>query len=222
MERKLEEHVDMVRKFEPKYKEMTYDKNIAVKNLTQAEERAEILSQRLEQRTNELRNAREDTNKAQEEIKALKNQLILSPIPEIREFEELKQKLATTEQEKAATEKTYQQCVKDREFFQQQYQDAQYQAGKMGSEAQTLRKENQILQVKASDNRVRIQQIQKDSNAGQLVDQIDELKATVEDLKGQVTRKAEELKRRGDRSLRGTGAQSPMVAGFGAYGKGGV
>ena len=51
---------------------------------------------------------------------------------------------------------------------------------------------------------------------------IDELKATLEDLKGQVTRKVEELKRRSDRSLRGTGAQSPMVAGFGAYGKGGV
>lgn len=212
----------MVKKFEPKYKELTFERNVATNKLAEAWKKAEKLGMSLEQRTVELNNAKQEINRTQEELKEATNQLLLSSIPEVRELEELKRKLQAAEEEKEKALKSKAYTDKDCGFFQEQYQNASSSAASLGREVEQLREENKDLQKKADENRVQIQKIQEESAQKQLNDQIEELKEQVEDLKAQMQRKAEELKKKGDRSLRGmSGAQSPMVGNFGGYGRNG-
>lgn len=223
VERKLAEHVDLVNKFQPKYQELTLERNKAARELRESEDRAAALSERLKARSTELNNAQLTINKTQGELKAAKNQLIVSSVPEVGELEELKQKLQAAEEEKDKAEKRYQNLNRDFEFTKEQYQKASSSAGAFNREVDELREQNQHLQRKADENKVKIQEIHAESVHKQLVGRIDELKEEVADLKAQLLRKAEELKKRGDRSLRGvSGPQSPMITGFAGYGRNGA
>ena len=206
-------------KFQPAYQQLTLDRNQAAKQLSECEERAATLSRRLEARTNELNDAKLTINKTQEELRAARDQLLHSTIPEIHELEEMRRKLQTAEKERNEADRRYQSLDTTYEYTKEQYQKVSHSAGKLNSELQQLREEYKELERKAGDNKVKILQIQTQSNEQELVRRIEELKQRIASLDAQLEKKTEELKKRGGRSLRGVsgGAQSPMVVNYGGY-----
>lgn len=216
-EQNLAGHVRLVEKFQPAYQQLTLERNQAAKQLSECEERAATLSRRLEACTNQLNDAKLTINKTQEELKAARDQLLHSAIPEIHELEEMRRKLQAAQKERDEADKRYQSLDTTYEYTKEQYQKVSHSAGKLNSELQQLREEYKELERKAGDNRVKILQIQAQNNENQLVCRIEELKERIASLDAQLEKKTEELNKRGGRSLRGVsgGAQSPMVPNYG-------
>lgn len=216
-EQNIAGHVRLVEKFQPAYMQLTLERNQAAKQLSECEERAATLSRRLEARTNEVNDAKLTINKTQDELKAARDQLLHSTIPEIHELEEMRRKLQIAEKERDESVKRYQSLDTTYEYTKEQYQKVSHTAGMLNSELQQLREEYKELERKAGDNKVKILQIQAQNNEHELVRRIEELKERIASLDAQLEKKTEELNKRGGRSLRGVsgGAQSPMVPNYG-------
>ncbi len=217
-ENKVEEQVSLIKRFEPAWREAQSKRGEAERALGESEARATTLANRLEGRSIDINTLKLTINETQEQLKERDDRLAHSIIPEVRELEEMRRRLEAAEEEKQKAEKRYQSVTQDFEFTKEQYQQASSTAASFGREVEDLRKQNMELQMKADGNRVKIQQIHEASAQEQLVDRIEELKAEVEDLKHQLLTKAEELRKRGDRALRGASAPRSPIAGPGQLG----
>jgi chromosome segregation ATPase len=153
------------------------------------------------------------------ELTTARTALASSAVPEQREFEALREKAAEAQAEREKLEKRAVSAAKDFEFTREQYQRASNQAAELASEVAGLQAEKVVLERRASENIVRIREMQARSEVAQLKDRIDELEAEAGLLKADLGRKNEELKARGVRGLRGASVpRSPKVAGMGIAG----
>ncbi|KFY25945.1 hypothetical protein V493_04350 [Pseudogymnoascus sp. VKM F-4281 (FW-2241)] len=218
-ELKLNEYITIVKKFESHSREIGNKRRIADAAAAAAESRASSLHNRLEARSTENIALLKKFEDLQAELVTARAALASSAVPEQREFEALRAKAAEAQAEREKLEKRAVSSAKDFEFSREQYQKASNQAAELASEVAGLQAEKVVLERRASDNIVKVREIQANSEVAQLKDRIDELEAEAELLKADLGRKNEELKARGPRGLRGASApRSPKVTGMGIAG----
>ncbi|OBT67441.1 hypothetical protein VE03_03027 [Pseudogymnoascus sp. 23342-1-I1] len=219
LELKLNEHISLVNKFVSQSSETANQRRIAETTATTAEARATSLHTRLETRSTQNIDLLAKVGDLQAELTAARAALASSAVPEQREFEALREKAAEAQAEREKLEKRAVSAAKDFEFTREQYQRASNQAAELASEVAGLQAEKVVLERRASENIVRVREIQAKSEVAQLKDRIDELEAEAELLKADLWRKNEEIKARGVRGLRGASVpRSPKVTGMGIAG----
>ncbi|KFZ00112.1 hypothetical protein V498_00295 [Pseudogymnoascus sp. VKM F-4517 (FW-2822)] len=219
LELKLNEHISLVNKFVSQSRESANQRRIAETTATAAESRATSLHTRLEARSTQNIALLAKVGDLEAELTTARAALASSAIPEQREFEALREKAAEAQAEREKLEKRAVSSAKDFEFTREQYQRASNQAAELASEVAGLQAEKVALERKASENFVRVREIQARSEVAQLKDRIDELEAEAELLKADLDRKNEEIKARGARGLRGASIpRSPKVTGMGIAG----
>ncbi|OBT76860.1 hypothetical protein VF21_04712 [Pseudogymnoascus sp. 05NY08] len=219
LELKLNEHITLVNKFVSQSRNSGNQRRIAEAATTAAESRATILHTKLEARSTQNIAMLAKIGDLEAELTTARAALASSAVPEQREFEALREKAAEAQTEREKLEKRAVSSAKDFEFTREQYQRASNQAAELASEVAGLQAEKVVLERRASENIVRVREIQAKSEVAQLKDRIDELEAEAELLKADLGRKNEELKARGVRGLRGASVpRSPKVAGMGIAG----
>ncbi|KFY80092.1 hypothetical protein V499_00981 [Pseudogymnoascus sp. VKM F-103] len=219
LELKLNEHIALVNKFVSQSRDSGNQRRIAEAATTAAESRASTLHTKLEARSTQNIAMLAKIGDLEAELTTARAALASSAVPEQREFEALREKAAEAQAEREKLEKRAVSAAKDFEFTREQYQRASNQAAELASEVAGLQAEKVVLERRASENIVRVREIQAKSEVAQLKDRIDELEAEAELLKADLGRKNEELKARGVRGLRGASVpRSPKVAGMGIAG----
>ncbi|KFZ13650.1 hypothetical protein V501_03603, partial [Pseudogymnoascus sp. VKM F-4519 (FW-2642)] len=212
LELKLNEHITLVNKFVSQSRESGNQRRIAEAATTAAESRASTLHTKLEARSTQNIAMLAKIGDLEAELTTARAALASSAVPEQREFEALREKAAEAQAEREKLEKRAVSAAKDFEFTREQYQRASNQAAELASEVAGLQAEKVVLERRASENIVRVREIQAKSEVAQLKDRIDELEAEAELLKADLGRKNEELKARGARGLRGASVpRSPKV-----------
>ncbi|KFX92762.1 hypothetical protein O988_07140 [Pseudogymnoascus sp. VKM F-3808] len=219
LELKLKEHISLVKKFESHSRETGNQRRIAEAAASAAESRASTLHTKLEARSTQNIALLAKVGDLEADLTRARASLASSAVPEQREFEELRAKAAEAQAEREKLEKRAVSAAKDFEFTREQYQRASNQAASLADEVAGLQAEKVVLERRASENIVKVREIQAKSEVRQLKDRIDELEAEAEMLKADVARKNEEIKARGARGLRGASVpRSPKVAGMGIAG----
>ncbi|ELR02570.1 hypothetical protein VC83_08950 [Pseudogymnoascus destructans] len=219
LELKLNEHITLVNKFVSQSRESGNQRRVAEAAATAAESRASTLHTKLEVRSMQNIAMLAKIDDLEAELTTARAALASSAVPEQREFEALREKAAEAQAEREKLEKRAVSSAKDFEFTREQYQRASNQAAELASEVAEFQAEKVVLERRASENIVRVREIQANSEVAQLKDRIDELEAEAGLLKADLGRKNEELKARGVRGLRGASVpRSPKVAGMGIAG----
>lgn len=96
-------------------------------------------------------------------------------------------------------EKRLENAQKEADYIRNLYQDVNSTAGGLGAEIKGLREQNEDLQKKASENMVRIQQIQADNANKELLRTLSDLKIQLREREIEVTHLREELSLRNGR-----------------------
>ena len=120
---------------------------------------AAVADQKRDALTTEIAKLKMERNVINDELKAAKEALLSSSIPEISELERLRTETASLIQDKASLERRVHSMNETFEFTRQQYQRASTSAAEAVSRASELEAENTTLRQKASGEAVRLRQL---------------------------------------------------------------
>jgi chromosome segregation ATPase len=200
-----------IKKIQPRYQEALNDRAHFEKEITSALQEQAKLRQKAD--------AKDEVDR---ELKEARTALSSSAIPEIAEFNKLKEEILALKIEIERLEKRYNSVTNEQSFFLNQYQIASAEASQAIFQNKVYEEELKALRPKCASNAVEIHQIHKDSEISQHLDRIKELTAENAEYERELEKKTEELKalmngRRGatrgtsvPRSPRlGTGTMSP-------------
>jgi chromosome segregation ATPase len=128
------------------------------------------------------------------ELKAARLALSTSAIPEIAEFNTLKDENQSLKVEVDRLEKRRLAAVNEQSYFVNQYQTASLAATEAMQQIKELEEELKELRPKAASNAVEIHQLHNESEISQHIERIRELTTLNEALDSELERKTEELK----------------------------
>jgi chromosome segregation ATPase len=168
--------------------------------------REKTLRQRYDSRVAELTKLKEEKATGDAELSAAREALSTSAIPEIAELNTLKGELNTAREENKRLEKRIASMQNDLEYMRTNYQQASSAAAEAANEINDLKSELATAQRKASENAVRIHEIQASEEIKQHLSRIDELETEKAEMERELEKKSEELRTlmNGRRSTRGT------------------
>jgi chromosome segregation ATPase len=164
------------------------------------------MRQKLEARTNELAKLREEKAIVDAELTMARAALSSSSVPEVAEFQKLKDELNAAKLENDKLQRRIASAQNDMDFMRTNYQKASTSAAEMRNELEELKASNAILARKASDNAVEIHRIQASSEIKQLSQRISELEGEKAECERELEKKSDELRTllNGRRTTRGT------------------
>jgi chromosome segregation ATPase len=207
---------------QPKYQQALNDRGEFEHKITEILDRENRLRKNYESRVAELSKVREDKAAIEAVLSAAREALSTSAIPEIADFNKLKDELQAQRIENERLQKRISNMQSEIEYMRGNYQTASSLGADLANEVTELKEENAILSRKASDNARRIHEIQASSEIRQYLARIDELENQLAESNREVEKKNEELKSllNGRRATRGTsvprsprmGTMSPNVS----------
>lgn len=211
LESRISEQANLIDKFQPLWQNTLGAKRQAETSSAKTETQVTTLSWQLGVRDAENSSLKAKVSSLEEKLESVTTNS-LDPI--IKEYGELQVRTKTLEEENSKLEKRLASTTRDFEFTREQYQKVTSSAVTLSDEIKRLNEINAKLLLQADANRVRISEIQAESESKQLMERIGELGEEVELLQVELWKKNEELKARGPRGLRGISVpRSPKVAG---------
>lgn len=193
-EQELNSYKKTVTTLQPKYMQ-------AVSERGQFEIAKNAVEQRAARLEEELEKSRAETNALREKLTA-------------RTPSELEAKYEAAQAERERLEKKLQSAAKERDFFRDRFQEGMGSATELASEINDLKAQIQHLERKASDNTVRVHEINSKNTAEESRRQREESRAYIAQLEQQVeqTRKELQTVKNGRRETRATSVpRSPRL-----------
>lgn len=224
LEARLKDHSSTLRKFQPKLQQAIADRHKFQVERDAAKSQAVTLTQTIEARVAEIAKFREEKANLETELATVRAELRNSTVPEVAKLVQVQEQVRTLQAEKDRLEKRISNMQKDFEFTRDSYQKASSYTTELRNELSELKEENTILRRRASENIIRIAEIQRINETKEREDRIDELEALLRDRDQELRRKSEELKIKtnGRRETRGTSVpRSPRLGGSGMRPTGG-
>ena len=199
---------------QPKYQEALNDRDRFEYDMREAASRASTLQQRLDLRVSELNKLKEEKAASDAELAAARAALAGSAIPEVAELGRMREEVVAVRAENERLNKRITSMLNELEYMRTNYQQASSAAAEAVSDLNDVKAELNAAQQKASDNAVRIHEIQASSEITQHLARIRELEAEKAATEWELEKKSEELKAmlNGRRATRGTSVpRSPRM-----------
>jgi hypothetical protein len=218
LEARLEDYVSTIKKLEPRLLQAIADRRKFQAERDTAKSLAVTLTQSIEARVTEIAKLKEDKLNLEKELATARTALTNSTIPEIAQLAKDQEQLRALQIDKERLEKRILSMQKDFEFTRDSYQKASSYTTELRNELEELKEENAVLQRKASENTVRVAEIQRANETKEREERIDELEALLRDRDQELRKKTEELKIKtnGRRETRGTSVPRSPRMGSGA------
>jgi chromosome segregation ATPase len=218
LEVRLDDYVSTIKKLEPKLLQAISDRRKFQAERDAAKSQAVILTQTIEARVTEIAKLKEDKLSLEKELTTARTALTNSTVPEVAKLAQTQEQLRAIQIDKERLEKRILSMQKDFEFTRDSYQKASSYTTELRNELSELKEENANLRRKASENTVRIAEIQRANEAKEREERIDELEALLRDRDQELRKKTEELKIKtnGRRETRGTSVPRSPRMGSGA------
>jgi len=218
LEARLKDYISTIKKLEPRLLQAIADRRKFQAERDAAKSQAVTLTQSIEARVTEIVKLKEDKLNLEKELATARTALTNSTIPEIAQLAQTQEQLRTLQIDKERLEKRILNMQKDFEFTRDSYQKASSYTTELRNELEELKEENAVLQRKASENTVRVAEIQRANEAKEREERIDELEALLRDRDQELRKKTEELKIKtnGRRETRGTSVPRSPRMGSGA------
>lgn len=203
-----------IQTIQPKYQEALNEQGKAQYDLAETNNTMNTLRQKLEARVLDANKLREEKAVLSADLAAARQALASSEVPDIAEFNKLKEDLATARGEIDRYQKRITNLNSEMEYMRSNYQNASSAAADAQSEISILREDNAVLKRKASSNAREIHAIQASEEIKQHLQRIKGLEAAKTELMKELEKKSEELNalKNGRRSTRGTSVpRSPRM-----------
>jgi chromosome segregation ATPase len=214
LETRLADHVSSINKIQPKYQEALNERAKFQLERDAALAQTTTTMERIEARIAENMKLKEQNASLSAELSASRDLLAGSSVPEIAELEKAHEEARALQSDKEKLERRVLSMNRDFEFTRDSYQKASSSAAELAAELASAHAEIEILKRKASDNIVRIAEIQRTNETAEREARIDELEGMLIEREQELYRKGEELKIKtnGRRETRGTSVpQSPRL-----------
>jgi chromosome segregation ATPase len=217
LETDLEGQKKTISKIQPKFRRAINDRGRAQSEREAAKSQVTVLTDRLEVCTAEVSRLKEVVEALTIELTTARTALTSSTVPETAELAKAQADVTSLRADKGRLEKRISMMEQDFEFTRDSYQKASSAAAELGNELLALKNEMENLQRKASENIIRVAEIQRSNESEEREARIDELHALLSERERELWKTREELrvKSNGRRETRGTSLpQSPrMVSG---------
>jgi len=194
MEGRLEETAKALDELQYRFEDQRHELNVLREERDAALASKAQLERRNEMMASEVGKLKDERSALWVEVKEAKTALQTSAIPQVAELENARSEAKKALIEKASLERRLESMSRDFEFTREQYQTASTAAAEAASEASDLRQENEMLRRKASEQALRLRQLNIDSAIEQYVARIGELESTLSQTENLLKRKEEELK----------------------------
>lgn len=204
-----------IAEIQPKYQAALNDRGEFEFQAKEAIARANRLKQNLDSRNEEITKLKEQKEITQAELASARTLLASSSIPEIAELENLNAEVRTLKLEKERSEKNKLNMKNDLEYMRNNYQIASTSAAESASAFLAVQSELEALRVKASENRVKIHEVQRDNEKATYARMVKQLRIEKTEMARELEKKSNELAAamNGRRSTRGTSQpMSPRLA----------
>lgn len=204
-----------ISKIVPKYHAAVNERGLFEKIANDAAERETILRSKHDRREADITKLKARNLYVEEELKVARELASASEVPEVAEFAKLREEIFTLKEEKERQRKKAVIMDSDLEYMRAQYQQSSSRMAELDAEVKGYEKEMPRLKHKASENAVRIHQIQRDRELADSYTRQNLLKAEKDMLITELDKKVEEIKAltNGRRNTRGSAPpQSPRVS----------
>lgn len=218
LEARLDDYKSTIKKFQPKLQQAIADSGKFQAERDVAKSQAVALTRTVENRLAEIAKFGEDKANLETELGVARAALNASTIPDIAKLAQAQEQVRTLQAEKDRLEKRILNMQKELEFIRDAYQKASFHASELQTELSELKEKNVILQRKASENIIRIAEIQRANEATEREERIEELEAELRVREQELRKKTQELqiKTNGRRETRGTSVPRSPRMGSGA------
>lgn len=218
LEARLEDYISTIKKLEPKLLQAIADRRKFQAERDEAKTQAIKLNQGIETRVNEILKLRDDNANLEKELAAARTALTNSVVPEIAQLAQVQEELRTQQADKERLEKRISSMQKEIDYTRESYQKGSAYTTELKNELSDLQEQSVVLQRKASENTVRVAEIQRANETKEREERIEELEALLRDRDQELRKKTEELKIKtnGRRETRGTSVPRSPRMGSGA------
>lgn len=218
LDMRLDDYAKSIRKIQPKYRESIKERGEFETECRNAQAKANTLAQRIEARVVDINKLKEEKVILESNLTVARAALSASDIPQVAELAKAQDQIRDLEAEKARLEKRMSSMQKDFDFTRDSYQQASTSAAELAHELSELKSTMVTLERKASENTLRIAEIQRSNESKEREERIAELEALLKDRETELQRKNEELraKTNGRRETRGTSVPRSPRMGTGA------
>jgi chromosome segregation ATPase len=199
---------------QPKFQQAMVDSSKFRAERDAALSQATTLNQIIEKRVADNVKLREEKASLLIELTEARTALSNSTVPDLAKLGEAQDQVRAITAEKERLEKRVTSMQREVEFTRDSYQKASSYSSELSNEINELRAENDTLKRKATENILRIAEIQRNNEAKEQAARIDELEALLRDREMELHKKYEELKIKtnGRRETRGTSVpRSPRI-----------
>jgi chromosome segregation ATPase len=220
LEKQKQDLSETLRVLGPNYSKAIEDKGKAEAGREAVVRRADKLDQLVQTRVQELLKAKEEKAALETELAAARAAISNSSVPEAAALVQAEDKIKSLEEENSKLTKKADSVQNTLNYIQDAYQKQSSHLTELQSELQDLTRENEILKRQASDNKVKIAEIQGKYATEQLNERIDELEAQLRETVRDRDKTKEELRIRtnGRRETRGTSIPRSPAMGNSASG----
>ena len=207
-----------IQNVQPKYRQAIADKSKAQAERDVAQTQVIKLDQVNNGRIEEIANLKEEKTSLERQLTVAQDALRKSSVPGAAKLGQAQDQIRELLADKERLEKRVASVQGNFDFTRDAYQKASSHVTELNSEINDLKEENVVLRRQASENRVRISEIQRASEARQREERIEELEALLKDRERELAKKSEELKIKtnGRRETRGTSVPRSPRLGSGA------
>jgi chromosome segregation ATPase len=218
LETRIQDLTKTIQNVQPKYRQAIADKGRAEAERDAAQSQAIKLNEVNNTRVEEIAKLKAEKTNLEAELTVARAALSTSSVPEAAKLAQAQDQIRELLAEKERLEKRVASVQGNFDFTRDAYQKASSHVTELNNEINQLKEENMILNRQASDNRVRIAEIQRASEAKQREERIEELEALLKDRERELAKKSEELKIKtnGRRETRGTSVPRSPRLGSGA------
>ncbi|KAK0719622.1 hypothetical protein B0H67DRAFT_573592 [Lasiosphaeris hirsuta] len=225
IEAQLQSHVRTERRLQPKYYEALRDRKEAGRARKKAEDQAELTKKRLEASTLEAEALKERIKVLDSKLADANMAMAASTVPDVARLANAEKELAEAQVKIQSLEKKVASALKETEYSRSAYQNASNSYGEVSRENQDLKETINGLEKRASDNIVKIHEINASSQLQAVGRQVEEYQAIVRERDLALERARDELRhlKNGRRETRQasvprsprTGVMSPRPGGRG-------
>ncbi|KAK3358951.1 hypothetical protein B0T25DRAFT_577161 [Lasiosphaeria hispida] len=194
IEAQLQSHVRTERRTQPKYYEALRDRRDSERARRKAEEQVVVAKKRLEASTLGAESLKERIKTLDSELAEANMAMATSSVPDIARLAKTEKELAEAQAKIQSLEKKVASTLKETEYSRSAYQGASNSFGEVNRENQDLKEKVKSLDKRASDNVVKIHEINANSQLQAVGKQLDEYQAIIRDREFALERARDELR----------------------------
>lgn len=195
LERSIADLRISIEHIQPRYQEALNDRGQFEHDATLALAREKTAKKQLEAQDAEIAKLKQKNTAMAAELATTQLALATSAIPEVAEMARMKEEITKLKGENERLNKRLTASQSDLEYLRTNYQNSSSAAAEAASELREIKAANVDLQAKADSNRVKIHEIQRDSDLASHLSTIKRLRVANEDLRKECDRQGEELER---------------------------